>query len=191
MLRDNLRNDININSVNTLKNNYISKDIKSPNVKLLINKFNNANKEFINKKRHYSDGALILNNNKTATSLVDEQNNKNNQEKHLCDIVVNDNNIESQRSTRIRHSFALRHNSIKSGVFYSRRNSNNYKYSSGSSFYKENYVQSRLKGPVNNYQSTKDIFVYRVAEGSIDDVKDYCSRKDINIIEGSLIYHVD
>ena len=175
-----------------LKNNNTESNVKS-----LIEKFNNGNLEITKKKRHYSDGAVVLNKtlnffdtkiNKTINEAVPISEVKENRD--VYDFVKNEINVSTCNSTpRFCNLSDLNPNLIRSGVFYSRKNSDANRKLVGGSFSRIKNFGSHLRGAVNNYQVTKDIFVYRVAEGSITDVRNYCTRNGIRNFKVVLTSH--
>ena len=83
----------------------------------------------------------------------------------------------------------MKPNAIRSGVFYSRKNSDTNRSLSGGSFSRVNKFESGLKGPVDDYLATKDIFIYRVTEGSITDVQNLCNSNGIRNFKVKLTSH--
>ena len=104
--------------------------------------------------------------------------------------IENGNDISKYNDKpRTNNFFDLKSNTVRSGVFYSRKSSDTNRSLSGGTFSRVNKSESRLKGPENNYLATKDVFIYRVTEGSITDVQNHCSSRGIRNFKVTLTSH--
>ena len=191
---DCVRLNSNKNFDKVFENNFTDSNVKS-----LIEKFNNKNLELIKKKRHYSDGAIVLNKTHSYPCLetnIDKKINEvypvaNFKENHdVKDFSIeNSTDISKYDKSRANNFSDLKSNTVRSGVFYSRKNSDTNRSLSGGTFSRVNNFESRLKGPEKNYLATKDVFIYRVTEGSITDVQNHCSSKGIRNFKVTLTSH--
>ena len=176
----------NITRLNLSVDNFVnghehSKKVNTPNnkVKTLIDKFNSTtpNISYRQRKRRQSDSALVYKSNQSTAKL-----------NSLNNFTVKKHLTSTSHSPKITpRSFnplePYQPSAASSKTFYSKSFSHK---SHGGTFKSKNNF-----GKFNSSERSTDLFIYKVLDGSLNEVLDYCHNRGIYTTGGKCVSHPD